>query len=337
MTPSTGSSSTSFVSGSLTIGVGNESWPLREAFTISRGSKTSAEVLAVTLNDGRHRGRGEAVPYGRYGETIGSALQQIKDIQPFSSRRDLQPALPAGAARNAIDCALWDLEAKRSVTSAARLAGITKLKPVLTAFTLSLDTPDAMAAKAASVPGLPLLKLKLGGAGDAARMAAVREARPDARLIVDANEAWNEEHLEALLFAAAGAGIELIEQPLPAGADEALAQIKRVVPICADESVHTRADLARLEGLYDAINIKLDKAGGLTEALALKREAEAMGFRIMIGSMVATSLAVAPAFLLAQGAEWTDLDGPLLLAHDRTPGIAINSGLMSPPDPELWG
>ncbi len=255
----------------------------------------------------------------------------------IASRDALQTLLPAGAARNAVDCALWDLEAKRSGTPAALLAGIQFIDPVLTAYTLSLDTPEAMAAKAASVRDLPLLKLKLGGAGDAARMAAVREARPDARLIVDANEAWNEAYLEPLICAAADAGIELIEQPLPAGNDEALRHVKRVVPICADESLHTRADLPRLKGLYDAINIKLDKSGGLTEALALKRAAETLGFRIMIGSMVATSLAVAPAMLLAQGAEWTDLDGPLLLARDRVPGIAINSGIMSPPQAELWG
>ncbi len=339
--PRSSGSITGSESASLTLAVRRESWPLREAFTISRGSKTSADVLIVTLDDGRCKGRGEAVPYSRYGETVESALQQIDGLAgrlgPFANRHELQSALPAGAARNAIDCAFWDLEAKRSATSAARLTGISPLKPVLTAYTLSLDTPDAMAAKAASVGELPLLKLKLGGPGDAARMAAVREARPDARLIVDANEAWNEAHLEALMFAAADAGIELIEQPLPAGADEALRHIKRIVPVCADESVHTRASLPQLQGLYDAINIKLDKAGGLTEALSLKREAEALGFRIMIGSMVATSLAVAPAMLLAQGAEWTDLDGPLLLARDRSPAIVINSGIMSPPEPELWG
>lgn len=323
--------------GTLTLDVVCESWPLREAFTISRGSKTSADVLCVTLRDGEFQGRGEAVPYDRYDETIDSALQQIDAIRSFASRSELQNSLPAGAARNAIDCAMWDLEAKRSGTPAAKLAGIQVLEPVLTAYTLSLGTPGAMAAKAASVPGLPLLKLKLGGAGDAARMAAVREARPDARLIADANEAWSEAYLEALMFAAADAGIELIEQPLPAGADEALRHIQHVVPVCADESVHTRADLPRLQGLYDAINIKLDKSGGLTEALALKREAVAHGFRIMIGSMVATSLAVAPALLLAQGAAWTDLDGPLLLARDRTPAIVIQSGIMSPPEPELWG
>ena len=323
--------------GTLTLDVFCESWPLREAFTISRGSKTSAEVLCVTLSNGKFEGRGEAVPYGRYGETIDSALQQIGGMQAFASRSELQTLLPAGAARNAIDCALWDLEAKRAGTPAAKLAGIQFLEPVLTAYTLSLGTPDAMAAKAASVPDLPLLKLKLGGAGDAARMAAVREARPDARLIVDANEAWSEVYLDALMFAAADAGIELIEQPLPAGADEALRHIQHIVPICADESVHTRAELPRLLGHYDAINIKLDKSGGLTEALALKREAEALGLRIMIGSMVATSLAVAPALLLAQGAEWTDLDGPLLLARDRTPAIVIHSGMMSPPVRELWG
>lgn len=335
--PRASGSTHSSQSGTLTLDVDRESWPLREAFTISRGSKISAEVLTVTVSCGQHQGRGEAVPYGRYGETIDTALRQIEGLAPIASRLELQSMLPAGAARNAIDCALWDLEAKRSGTSAARLAGLTPLKPVLTAYTLSLDTPDAMAAKAASVRDLPLLKLKLGGAGDAARMAAVREARPDARLIVDANEAWSEIYLEALMFAAADAGIELIEQPLPAGADEALRHIERAVPCCADESVHTRSDLPRLQGLYDAVNIKLDKAGGLTEALSLKREAEAQGFRIMIGSMVATSLAVAPAMLLAQGAEWTDLDGPLLLARDRMPAIVIKSGIMSPPDPVLWG
>lgn len=324
-------------SGPITLDVHHESWPLREAFTISRGSKTSAEVLTVSLNDGEIQGRGEAAPYGRYGETIDSVLDQIAKLGLFAGHDGLQALLPAGAARNAIDCALWDLEAKRSRTRATALAGMSALRPVLTAYTLSLGTPEAMAEKAACVRDLPLLKLKLGGAGDAARMAAVREARPDARLIVDANEAWNEAHLEALMIAAADARIELIEQPLPAGADEALRYIERIVPVCADESVHTRADLPRLNGLYDAINVKLDKAGGLTEALALKREAETQGFRIMIGSMVATSLAVAPAMLLAQGAEWADLDGPLLLARDRTPAIAIQSGIMLPPDAELWG
>jgi L-Ala-D/L-Glu epimerase len=323
--------------GTLTLDVFCESWPLREAFTISRGSKTNANVLCVTLSDGEFQGRGEAVPYGRYDETIDSALQQIGSIPAFANRAELQSLLPAGAARNAIDCALWDLEAKRSGTPAAKRAGLQTIEPVLTAYTLSLGTPGAMAAKAASVPGLPLLKLKLGGPGDAARMAAVREARPDARLIVDANEAWSEAYLEALMFAAADAGIELIEQPLPVGADEALRHIEHVVPICADESVHTRASLPQLLGLYDAVNIKLDKAGGLTEALDLKREAEALGLRIMIGSMVATSLAVAPALLLAQGAEWTDLDGPLLLARDRSSAIVIRSGIMAPPERELWG
>lgn len=323
--------------GSTTLNVSHESWPLREAFTIARGSKTSAVVLVVTLNNAQFQGRGEAVPYARYGETIESALQQIKSLTIIPNRDALQTLLPAGAARNAVDCALWDLEAKRSGIPAALAAGIPVIDPVLTAYTLSLDTPEAMAAKAASVAHLPLLKLKLGGPGDAARMAAVREKRPDARLIVDANEAWTETHLEPLLYAAAEAGIELIEQPLPADRDEALRHVQRIVPICADESVHTRADLPRLAGLYDAINIKLDKAGGLTEALALKRAGETLGFRIMIGSMVATSLAVAPAMLLAQGAEWTDLDGPLLLARDRTPGIAIISGIMSRPQAEVWG
>lgn len=314
-----------------------ETWPLAEAFTISRGSKTAATVVVATVRSGSHTGRGEAVPYARYGETVESALAAIRSLTRVPSREDLLSLLPAGAARNAVDCALYDLEAKCSGTPAAALCGAAGLAPVLTAYTLSLDTPEAMAAKAARVRHLPLLKLKLGGDGDAARMRAVRQARPDARIIVDANEAWTEALLEPLMRAAHEANVELIEQPLPAGADEALWSVPHLVPVCADESLHTRADLGSISGLYDAINIKLDKAGGLTEALSLKREAEARGFRIMIGSMVATSLAVAPAMILAQGAEWTDLDGPLLLAHDREHAIRIDNGMMSPPDPALWG
>ena len=321
----------------IRIEAAHERWPLKEAFTISRGSKMAADVVVVTARDGRFTGRGEAVPYTRYNETVERALAAIAALPPVRDRAHLQTLMPAGAARNAVDCALFDLEAKRSGTPAANLAGLNDLKPVLTAFTLSLDTPDVMAAKAKAAAHLPLLKLKLGGAGDELRMLAVRNARPGARIIVDANEGWTPETLGPLLDAAFKAGVELIEQPLPEGQDAALGAIQRRVPVCADESLHTRTGLAKLKDRYDAINIKLDKAGGLTEALALKAEAESLGFQIMIGSMVGTSLAVAPAVILAQGARWTDLDGPLLLAQDRMPGITIHNGLMSPPTQDLWG
>jgi L-Ala-D/L-Glu epimerase len=321
----------------LLITATHERWPLKEAFTISRGSKTAADVVVATVSDGRHTGRGEAVPYARYGETVEKTLKIIDDFGPVSSRQELQALMPPGAARNALDCALFDLEAKRSGQTAAQIAGVAPLCPVLTAFTLSLGTPASMANKAKAAGHLTLLKLKLGGAGDDERMSAVRAARPDARLIADANEAWTPELFESLMDAAQRARIELIEQPLPEGQDEMLAGITRPVPVCADESLHTRAELSSLKGRYDAINIKLDKAGGLTEALLLKGEAQRLGFRIMIGSMVATSLAVAPAMLLAQGADWSDLDGPLLLAKDRAPGIEIADGIMQPPKPNLWG
>lgn len=323
----------------LRIDARRESWPLSEPFAISRGFKTAAEVILVTLSDGAHRGRGEAVPYARYGETVEGALASIAPLDPDRlSRATLPSLMPAGAARNAVDCALWDLDAKRQRTPAAALAGITApLAPVLTAYTISLAAPDEMAAKARAVPNLPLLKLKLGGAGDAERLRAVRQARPDARLIADANESWTAELFDELIAVAVEARIETIEQPLPAGDDEILRQRARPVPVCADESLRTIDDLPRLAGLYDAVNIKLDKAGGLTSALVLKRAAEAMGFKIMIGSMVATSLAVAPALLLAQDADWTDLDGPLLLAKDREPAIEIRNGVMSNADPRLWG
>lgn len=315
----------------------HESWPLREVFTISRGAKTTAEVITVTVSDGTYTGRGEAVPYARYGESIEGALASLRSLRPVRGRHDVQEALPPGAARNALDCALWDLEAKQTGRSAAALAGVAVVAPILTCFTLSLDTPEAMAAKAASVAHLPLLKLKLGGAGDADRMRAVRRARPDARLVADANEAWTADVAPELFAAAEETGIELIEQPLPASADGLLRNLKHNVAVCADESLHTRDDLSRLAGLYDAINIKLDKAGGLTEALALKAAAQAQGLRVMVGSMVATSLAAAPAMLVAQGAEWADLDGPLLLARDREFSISVVAGVMQPPDPRLWG
>jgi L-alanine-DL-glutamate epimerase-like enolase superfamily enzyme len=246
--------------------------------------------------------------------------------------------MPAGAARNALDCALWDLESKRAGKSAAALAGSAPLRPVLTAFTLSLASAEEMAAKAREAFALqPLLKLKLGGDGDQERLAAIRAAVPDARLIVDANEAWQVSELDSLLAACAAAGVELVEQPLPQGADEALARIDRRIPVCADESVHDRASLRAIAGRYDAVNIKLDKTGGLTEALELAAEARALGLKIMVGSMVATSLSMAPALILAQDAEWVDLDGPLLLERDREPGLGYEAGMVLPSSSALWG
>jgi L-Ala-D/L-Glu epimerase len=265
------------------------------------------------------------------------ALALLGGLKEKLDHRQLGVLLPPGAARNALDCALWDLEAKRAGRRAWGLAGVPEPRPVPTAYTLSLDAPDRMAAAARAVPHLRLLKLKLGGAGDPERLAAVRASRPDARLVADANEAWTPDMLVPFLDAAALAGVDLVEQPLPAGADEALAGVAHPVPICADESAHTSADLEDLVGRYDAVNIKLDKTGGLTEALVMAREARARGFRIMVGSMVATSLAAAPALLLAEDADWVDLDGPLLLARDRDPGLLIEDGLIHPPPPELWG
>lgn len=315
----------------------HETWPLVQAFTISRGSKTAADVVVVTVSDGQHSGQGEAVPYTRYGETVAGTLDAIAAVGPLTTRDQLTERLAPGAARNAIDCALWDFEAKSSGVSCSARAGIAEMHSVVTAYTLSLGTPKAMADKALAFANLPLLKLKLGADGDEDRIRAVRAARPDARLIIDANEAWSIGKLPKLIEIAAEAGIETIEQPLPQGQDEALRGIARIVPICADESVHVAADIHRLTGLYDAINIKLDKAGGLTAALALHHAARAAGLKIMVGSMVATSLAVAPAMILAQDAEWVDLDGPLLLAKDRPHGINIERGLMAPPEPALWG
>ena len=314
-----------------------ESWPLAKPFVIARGAKTEAHVVVAHVAGGGHSGRGEAVPYARYGESVDDAVKALNGLRGPLTRARLPELLPAGAARNALDCALWDLAAKQAGKRAWDLAGLAPPQPAMTCYTLSLGDPEQMATDAKAVPRLKLLKLKLGGAGDPERMAAVRAARPDARIVADANEAWTVEQLEPFLAAAAAAGVELIEQPLPASDDAALAHIARPVPVCADESAHTAADLPRLAGRYDAVNIKLDKTGGLTEALAMAQAAQAAGFKIMIGSMVATSLAAAPALLLAGYADWVDLDGPLLLARDRDPPLMIEDGWISPPSPELWG
>jgi L-alanine-DL-glutamate epimerase-like enolase superfamily enzyme len=323
------------------LSVAVEKWPIAGRFAISRGSRTEAVVVVVTIREGDRRGRGESVPYARYGETVDGTVAAIQAmtgaVAGGLSREALRAAMPAGAARNAIDCGLFDLEAKTSGRTAAEIASLPPLRPVETAYTLSLDSPDAMAAAARAAEGRPILKVKLGGKGDPARIAAVRVATPAARLIVDANEAWSPADLEAHMAACAAAGVELIEQPLPAGEDAALASLRRTVPVCADESVHTAADLPALLGRYDAVNIKLDKAGGLTEGLALAAEARRLGFRVMVGCMVSTSLAMAPALLVAQTADFVDLDGPLLLARDRDPGLRYEGSIVRPPSPALWG
>lgn len=322
----------------IVINARAELWPLKEAFTISRGSKTAAHVVVADVRSGAYTGRGESVPYARYGESVEDVLRAIAQVAPqIALHSDLATHLPPGAARNALDCAFWDLEAKRSGRGIAELAGVPAIPSAVTAFTLSLSTPETMASKAAAASDKPLLKLKLGGDGDIERMRAVRSARPEARLIVDANEAWREDQLGEFFEAAASSGIEVIEQPLPADADEALRSLRRPVPICADESVHTAADLPRLSGLYDAINVKLDKSGGLTEALRLSEQARRAGFKIMIGSMVGTSLGVAPALLLAAHAQWLDVDGPLLLAKDRGNGLRFDGARVYPPSGTLWG
>jgi L-Ala-D/L-Glu epimerase / N-acetyl-D-glutamate racemase len=325
----------------LKVEASAETWPIAGTFVIARGAKREAALVVASVSDGTHIGRGECCPYARYGETVEGVRDAIATLGEVQSRAELRRRMPAGAARNVLDCALWDWEAKRTGTSAAALAGLPALRPVTTAYTVSLGTPQEMAAKAAAAKSMPLLKLKLGGGtqdgGDAERMRRVRAACPGTRLIADANEGWTPDALPELMQIAAETGVELIEQPLPAGADQALAGLERKVPVCADESLHTRADLADLARYYDAVNIKLDKAGGLTEALALAADARAAGLRIMVGCMVATSLAMAPALLLAQDADWVDLDGPLLLARDRQPGLVYDGAVIHPPVPQLWG
>lgn len=323
------------------LAVSIERFALANPFVIARGAKTQAITVVATITANGMRGRGECVPYARYSESIDSVVAAIESvrlaIEAGAGRADLQRLLPAGAARNALDCALWDLEAKQRAVPAFRLAGLTHLAPITSAVTLSLGTPAEMAAAAQAAGHAPLLKLKLAGKGDPERLVAVRAAAPRATLIVDANEAWSEADLDANLAACASAGVALVEQPLPAGADAALAEISHRVPICADESLHVRSDLCALRGRYEAINIKLDKAGGLTEALALAEEAERAGFIIMLGCMVASSLAMAPALLLAGRARFVDLDGPLWLARDRPEGLIYDGALVHPPLPALWG
>jgi L-alanine-DL-glutamate epimerase-like enolase superfamily enzyme len=325
----------------LSLTVLTESWPIAGSFAISRGAKTEAQVVVVELSDGVHRGRGECVPYDRYGESVDGVTAAIQAmIEPVArglGRSGLQQSMPHGAARNALDCALWDLEAKRAGRPAYALAGLAAPQPLITAYTISLGPPQAMAEAAKAVSARKLLKIKLGQSGDPERIAAVRAAAPQSELIVDANEGWNAGNLSENLLACAKAGVVLVEQPLPAGDDAALSSIARPIPVCADESVHDRRSLAALAGRYDAVNIKLDKTGGLTEALATAQEAKRLGFSLMVGCMVATSLAMAPAVLLAQQARIVDLDGALLLAKDRPDGLRYQDSLVYPPTPALWG
>lgn len=318
-----------------------ESFPIAGRFTISRGSRTQAEVVTCTISQDGRKGWGECVPYGRYGETIAGVLAQIEAardaVEGGASRHDLLDLLPAGAARNALDCALWDLEAKLGGPRAEHNACAMPPRPVTTAMTISLGDPEDMAGQARAQGFRPWLKVKVGGGNDAARIHAVASAAPHSRIILDANEGWTESTLHENLMVAAEFHVALIEQPLPVGKDEMLAGIPHPVPICADESAHTTDDLEALVGRYDAVNIKLDKTGGLTAAIAMRARARELGFGVMVGCMVGTSLAMAPAVLLAQDADYVDLDGPLLLARDRKPSLRYSGTVVSPPDHELWG
>lgn len=312
-------------------------FPLAQPFTISRGTKTEAQVLTVRLTRGGVTGWGECVPYARYGETLDSVRAAVGALPSSITRQDLQDALASGAARNAVDAALWDLEAKQAGVRVWALAGLPRPRPVVTAFTLSLGSPDEMKEAARQNAHRPILKIKLGTADDMPRLEAVRAGAPRCRIIVDANEGWTPEVYTDLASHLVRLGVELVEQPLPARADGMLTEIARPVPVCADEACHDRASLADLRGKYDAVNLKLDKTGGLTEALAMRDAARSMGFQVMVGCMVGSSLAMAPAVLLAQGAAWTDLDAPLLLAEDRENPLHYDADGVHPPDVNLWG
>ncbi|WP_171241402.1 N-acetyl-D-Glu racemase DgcA [Ruegeria sp. HKCCA5491] len=321
----------------MQIEVSRDVFRLAQVFTISRGSRTEAKVLTVRLSDGVHQGWGECVPYARYDETLESVEAEIAGLPAEFTRQSLMDLLPAGAARNAVDCALWDLECKRAGRRAWDLAGLPVPGPEITAYTLSLDTPEAMQAQAAQNAHRPLLKIKLGTPDDMPRLEAVRAGAPGAQIIVDANEGWSATVYADLAPHLVRLGVALVEQPLPAGEDDALIGMERPVPVCADESCHDRASLPGLKGKYDVVNIKLDKTGGLTEALALRDQVLAQGYKVMVGCMVGSSLAMAPATLLAQGAMVTDLDGPLLLAEDRTNPLIFDDAGVHPPSSALWG
>ncbi|WP_375551051.1 N-acetyl-D-Glu racemase DgcA [Rhodophyticola porphyridii] len=319
------------------ISVTPDTFRLAEVFTIARGSRSEAHVLTARVIRDGVIGQGECVPYGRYGETRESVTAQIEALPQGISRQDLQDVLPAGAARNAVDCALWDWQAKQTGAPVWQLAGLPRPGPVVTAFTLSLDTPDNMRAAAAKHSFRPLLKIKLGTPDDMPRLEAVRAGAPASRIIVDANEGWSAEVYADLAPHLIRLGVEMVEQPLPAGQDDLLSEIDRPLPVCADESCHDRASLPGLAGKYDMVNIKLDKTGGLTEALALRGAAQEAGYKVMVGCMVGSSLAMAPAMLVAQGVDLVDLDGPLLLAEDRDVPLRFDGSTVLPPAADLWG
>jgi L-Ala-D/L-Glu epimerase / N-acetyl-D-glutamate racemase len=324
----------------LTIDAREETWPLDKPFRISRGARNETRVVVVTLTDGQHSGRGEGVPIKRYNQSPASVLAEIESIKsaPNLHREQLQKLLPPGAARNAVDCALWDLEAKISGKRAWELADISIAPEVETTFTISLDSPEAMAAATQAATNLPILKLKLGGDhADVRRVEAVREAAPKARLLVDANESWTPDHYLRVVPSLVEFGVELIEQPFPADANNVLETLDHPIPVCADESCHATADLPGLKKRYEVVNIKLDKTGGLTEALLLVDGARRAGFKLLIGCMVCTSLGIAPARLLAGAADWIDLDGALLLSPDREHGLAYGNGKIGLPSRQLWG
>ncbi len=310
---------------------------LTQAFSISRGSKTEARVLTVRITRGGLTGQGECVPYARYGETVDSVRAQVEALPHGITRKALQISLLPGAARNAVDCALWDLEAKLAGKPVWQLAGLAAPRPVLTAYTLSLGSPEEMRAAAATNARRPILKIKLGTEGDMPRLEAVRQGAPRSRIIIDANEGWTPEVYTELAPHLLRLGVELVEQPLPAGQDDVLSEITRPVPVCADESCFDRDSLAGLKGKYDAVNLKLDKTGGLTEGLLTRNLARELGLKVMVGCMVGPSLAMAPAVLLAQGAEWTDLDAPLLLSEDRPEPLWYDAEGVHPSDAKLWG
>lgn len=322
---------------SLNISVQHDRFRLKEVFTIARGSREFADVLTVKVSDGNASGFGECVPYSRYGESIESVKNQIENLPEDFDRRELQELLSAGAARNAVDCALWDLEAKKTRKRVWDLVGMPKPGPEVTAFTLSLDTPDRMRAAAVKHSKNPILKIKLGTPDDMPRLEAVRDGAPKSTIIVDANEGWTSEVYKELAPHLLRLGVAMVEQPLPAADDELLKEINRPLPVCADESCHDTSSLPELRGKYDMINIKLDKTGGLTEALELKKRASEQNYKIMVGCMVGSSLAMAPATLLAQGADIVDLDGPLLLAGDREHPLNFDELGVHPPEPKLWG
>jgi L-alanine-DL-glutamate epimerase-like enolase superfamily enzyme len=326
---------------SMKLGIRCEEWPDATPIRISREVTTSARVVVVELEDGERRGRGECCPYPYFGESVDAVVEALEKVRATVAagldREGLQELLPAGAARNALDCAMWDLEAKRSGTPVWRIAGAPAPRPLTTTYTLGLDTPEAMAEAARRADGFEMLKLKLGADGDLERVAAIHEAAPGAELVVDVNEAWTAAQLEEYLPELAAHGVRMLEQPLPAGDDAALRDVKRIIPICADESCWTRESLPELVDLYDMINIKLDKAGGLTEALALAREAHAAGLEIMVGCMPGTSLAMAPATVVGAYAPWVDLDTPLFRVSDREHGLRYENGRVCPPSPDLWG